>query len=97
MMSGGAFNYVCYKVEDEQILTALSDVCDVENYLRGIGKHDAADEVLAFIKEVETHQRRLAVIGKRISPLLRAAEWTCSGDSGETYIDNEYKALMGLK
>lgn len=96
-MSGGSFDYVCYKVEDERILTALSDVRNVETYLRSISKHDAADEVLLFIKEVETHQRRLAVIGKRISFLLRAAEWTCSGDTSDTYIDNEYKELMGIK
>lgn len=96
-MSGGSFNYVCYKVEDEQILTVLSDMRDVEIYLRSIDKHDAADEVLSFIKEVETHQRRLAVIGKRISPLLHAAEWTCSGDTGEDAIDTAYQVLMGIE
>ncbi len=94
-MSGGSFNYACFKVEDSEIFSALSDVRDIENYLRAFQKHDAADEVLFFIKEVETHQRRLAVIGKRISELLRAAEWVASGDSNLTAVDSAYQLLFG--
>lgn len=95
-MSGGSFNYVCYKVEDDEILLALPDLRDLETYLRTINKHDAADEVLIFIREVETHQRRLAVIGTRIKSLLKATEWCASGDSGEDGIDYAYRDLMGL-
>lgn len=97
MMSGGSFNYACFKVEDSGIFGALSDVRDIEAYLRAQGKHDAADEVLLFIKEVETHQRRLAVIGGRIAPVLKAAEWAASGDSGLDGVDDAYQALMGGK
>lgn len=82
-MSGGSFDYVCFKVEENQVLSALPDLRDLETYLRAIEKHAAADEVLIFIKEVETHQRRLAVIGARIKSLLKATEWCASGDSGE--------------
>lgn len=95
-MSGGSFNYACYKVDDDEIFRAMADVRDIESYLRTIGKHDAADEVLVFIKEVETHQRRLAVIGNRISPLLKATEWERSGDWGVEPIDNAYYDLMGM-
>lgn len=95
-MSGGSFNYACFKVEDSEIFRALADVRDIESYLRAHGRHDAADEVLRFLNEAETHQRRLAVIGQRIAPLLQAAEWTCSGDSGLEYIDQEYFKLMGI-
>lgn len=96
-MSGGSFNYVCFKVEGSEILTVTDDVRAVENFLRVYGKHDAADEVLRFLNEVETHQRRLAVIGERISPLLKAAEWTASGDSSPEAIDAEYFKLMGIE
>lgn len=95
-MSGGSFDYVCFKVEENQVLSALPDLRDLETYLRAIEKHAAADEVLIFIKEVETHQRRLAVIGARISPLLKATEWCASGDSGKDGIDYAYRDLMGL-
>lgn len=95
-MSGGSFNYACFKVEDSEIFQAMDDIRGIESYLRAHGKHDAADEVLRFINEVETHQRRLAVIGARISPLLEAAEWTASGDTGMDYVDAEYFKLMGM-
>lgn len=96
-MSGGSFNYACFKVEDSGIFAALQDVRDIEAYLRAYSKHDAADEVLLFIKEVETHQRRLSILGARISGILKATEWAASGDSGLDEIDREYFELMGMK
>lgn len=96
-MSGGSFDYVCFKVVDSQVLSALDDVRRIEEYLRTYGKHDAADEVLKYIKEVETHQRRLEVIGERIAPLLKAVEWAASGDRGLDSVDREYFELMGMK
>jgi hypothetical protein len=68
----------------------------IEEFLRRVGGHEAADEVLQFIKEVETHQRRLEVIGTRIAPLLKAAEWYASGDSGISGVNAEYFKLMGM-
>jgi hypothetical protein len=95
-MSGGSFNNVYSKADDSDILTALPDLRELENYLRGIGKHDAADEVLLFIREIETHMRRIAVMGRRIKPLLKAAEYYASSDWGISSIDEAYRNLMGL-
>lgn len=68
----------------------------MEQYLREIEKHDAADELLLYIKELETHRRRINKIGERIEPLVHAAEWTASGDTDESAIDKAYRNLMGL-
>ena len=95
-MSGGSFNYACFKVAGSEIFQAMEDVRGIEDYLRRYEKHDAADEVLRFIKEVETHQRRLAVIGERIAPILKATEWAASGDSGIDAVDTAYFNLMGM-
>jgi hypothetical protein len=95
-MSGGSFNYACFKVDSEEVFQALPDLRDMETYLRQIEKHDSADEVLLYIREVETHQRRLMKIGERIAPLLKAAEWTRSGDWSKESIDGAYQNLMGL-
>lgn len=95
-MSGGSFNYACFKVEENEVFSALPDLRDLETYLRTMGKHDAADEVLLYIREVETHQRRLAILGKRIAPLLKSVEWMASGDSGPDGVDYAYRELMGL-
>lgn len=96
-MSGGSFNYACFKVEDNQVFDAISDIRAIENYLRRIDQHDAADEVLLYLAELETHQRRLAVLGRRIAPLLQAAEWVCSSDWSLNTINDEYRKLMGLE
>lgn len=96
-MSGGSFNYACFKVEDSYVFQGMEDVRNIESYLRALEKHDAADEVLLFIKEVETHQRRLAKIGQRIAPLLKAAEWHCSGDWSENSIVEAFLRLMGIE
>jgi len=96
-MSGGSFNYACFKVDESEIFQAMNDVRDIEDYLRRYGKQDAADEVLRFINEVETHQRRLAVIGARIAPLLKAVEWAASGDRDIDDVDATYFDLMGTK
>lgn len=95
-MSGGSFNYVCYKVDDEtQIFEALPELRNMETRLRSYGKHDAADEVLTFIATVETAQRRLRRLGKRIAPLLEAVEWWQSGDCGVDRVDDVMEQLAG--
>lgn len=95
-MSGGSFNYVCFKVEDNHVFDAIPDLRDLEGFLRRIDQHDAADEVLLYLAELETHQRRLMVLGKRIAPLLKATEWVSSGDRSLSAINESYRDLMGL-
>lgn len=92
-MSGGSFNYVCFKVETEEIFAALPDLREMESYLRGRGKHDAADEILKFILNIETARRRLDVQGRRLQDLLQSVEWWVSGDWSEEDVDNSLKEL----
>jgi hypothetical protein len=99
-LSGGSFEYVCFDVEEAgRALSgnAREQLNRMEQYLREIQKHDAADELLLYIRELETHSRRIEVIGKRIAPLVQATEWTASGDNGPEAIDRAYRALMGLE
>lgn len=92
-MSGGSFNYACFKVVDEEVFNALEDVKDIERTLRDMSRHDEADEVYLFILLVETCRRRMAAAGQRISPLLQAVEWTCSGDWSEDVIGERFREL----
>lgn len=94
-MSGGFFNYAYLTVTDNvDMFSKLGEVRDIENWLRTCDMQDEADEVLLYIKEMETHQRRLMVIGQRIAGLLEAVEWQASGDGAD--IHAEYLKLMGL-
>ena len=96
-MSGGSFDYVCFKVEDPDKILSLSDTLDdVESFLRRNKKHDAADEVLNLRLTLETHARIVLKLGKRMAPLLMAAEWWDSGDWGEEHFDAEWNKLLGV-
>ena len=45
-MSGGSFEYVCFKLDDEdQIFSSLKELRNMESYLRARGKQEAADEI----------------------------------------------------
>lgn len=97
-MSGGSFNYVYMDAESaSSIFGKLDEIRGIEEYLRREGKHDAANEVLLYLKEMETHQRRIETIGKRIAGILEATEWVASGDSNLGRIDSAYWELMGLQ
>lgn len=95
-MSGGSFNYAYLHVDDSDVLAHISDYREAEQWLRAYQKHDAADEVLAFILDCETAQRRLCVRGKRVADLLWAAEWTASGDTNMGAVDLAMNKLVGI-
>lgn len=93
-MSGGSFNYACFKVQSSDVFEGVDDFKAIERWLRENNRHLAADEVYKFILEVETARHRLDVIGARIAGILQAAEWTQSGDAGVEYVDAEYDKLV---
>lgn len=93
-MSGGSFDYVCFKVEGHEVLSTIDQLTDMESYLRGIGKDNAADEVYAFRLHVETCLRQLSIYGSRITHLLYAAEWCASGDHGPEGIDTALAEMI---
>lgn len=96
-MSGGSFNYVYIDAENAaSIFSKMDEVSGMEAWLRSMDKHDAADEMLLYLREMETHRRRIEAIGKRISPLMQAVEWTASGDSSIAEVDKAYWGLMGI-
>lgn len=95
-MSGGSFDYACFHADDSEVFQYLDQFKAMERWLRTNERHDAADEVYAFILEVETAQRRLKKHGKRISNLLHAVEWTDSGDTNIDAVDQAYRELAGV-
>jgi hypothetical protein len=97
-MSGGSFQYVYLDVGDAAAIFAkLKQVKLIEEWLRAYEKHDAADEVLLYLKEMETHCRRIETIGRRLAPLLQAVEWTQSSDSNISSVDAAWLELQGLQ
>lgn len=97
-MSGGSFEYVCFKLDDEdQIFSSLKELRNMESYLRARGKQEAADEIQQAIFKLETCQRRALNIGKHIHDLAYAVEWWASGDFGEEDVDEALDKMSGEK
>ena len=94
-MSGGSFDYVCFAVDSGEIFSRIGDLYLVEEYLRENEKHDAADEVLIYIKDLQTHERRFLALGRRMYDILYAAEWWASGDWNEEGFDEEWQEFIG--
>jgi len=80
-MSGGSFNYLCQR-DAEEISSYLSDMEDMANELQALGQIELEAETRAIMDEYTlfftTMQARIDVI----SPVWRAVEWACSGDTG---------------
>lgn len=96
-MSGGSFNYACFSDTAQEIFRSLDDFRNMEKYLRSEGQHSAADEVLLFVKELETHERRLMKEVQRLHELFYASEWAASGDYSIDAVDKAYWKLMGME
>lgn len=97
-MSGGSFNYLCYKVTDLQsntLYSLLYEAKQMEARLRETCKHDAADEIQAYCLSLETAIRRLETQGKYLSDLMHAVEWWQSSDYGPERVDEAMSRLIG--
>lgn len=94
-MSGGSFDYLYLDLEDpEKILGTPHCLREMEEYLRGRGKHEIADEILRFRLDVEAHARRLMTMGGRLKDVVKAVEWWASGDWGEDQVDNVWHRFL---
>lgn len=97
-MSGGSFNYLCFKVTDaSDVFRYTDEVEHMVKYLKNIGKHDAAREVLKYQLFLSAMQSRIEAYGEWIEPLLKSVEWECSGDRGLDAIDRAYEELLGAR
>jgi hypothetical protein len=92
-MSGGSFNYFCFKDNGEQ-LKYIEELRGMEQYCREIGNRLAADECFRYLLFLESIQHRLDVYQSRMYGLLHAIEWVASGDSKKEAIERAYNELI---
>lgn len=81
-MSGGSFNYLCYK-ETPELFNAIGDLEDVEQYLLQRGDKDIAKDVRRLIEYIESAENRVDVLRENLAGVFKAVEWRSSGDWGE--------------
>lgn len=80
-MSGGSFNYLCYKVNDGDL--PESTIEEMAKWLRLKGKISAADKT----ERVLFHLKQARCVAEELESVWHAAEWWCSGDYGEDQLD----------
>ena len=93
-MSGGSWDYLCYKDADEifQYEDLLEKMVD---RLSREGFEDVARETHELVCIMRQYRVRANTIINRLSPVWRAVEWNDSGDSGQERIIaaiNEYRS-----
>ncbi len=96
-MSGGSFDYLYSKLDDEQICKASTvDYLEImEAFLRKQGKHEPANELLKLKLEIETQINRLKIMGTRLVDVVHDAEWWASYDIGEEEFDKTWAKFIG--
>jgi len=94
-MSGGSYNYICFKTDIEELVPHLSDLENMADRLESLDAEDAAKETLELKAIIRQSQIRVEVLAQRMSALWRAVEWMDSGDSGMKEVEAQLKRYRG--
>lgn len=90
-MSGGSYNYLCYGIDLEDLISKRGDLREMADRLAELGyAEDAAketEEPLVFLNQWTV---RAEVRMKRLADVWKAVEWWDSSDYGE---DDVHEAL----
>ena len=84
-MSGGSYNYLCYK-DSDNISEAREEVKQMSERLIEFGYEDVAKETQEVLSIIDSYEQKLDEKIEQLSEIWRSVEWLDSGDSGEDYI-----------
>ena len=82
-MSGGSFNYLCWKDPHTDSWEISEQLGYMESSMRAGGYHDIADELFKYKLELDSALHRLEIMHKRLEGVMHAYEWWQSCDYGE--------------
>ena len=86
-MSGGSFNYLCYK-ETEDLFNRISDLEDMRESLIKYGYEDIAKDTQRLIEYIKSAECVIGTLKDMLKPVFHAVEWYESADySKETMIE----------
>lgn len=90
-MSGGSYNYLCYALDLDDLISKRGDLREMADRLAGLGyAEDAAKETEELLVFLNQWSVRAEVRMKRLSDVWKAIEWWDSSDYGE---DDVHEAL----
>jgi hypothetical protein len=89
-MSGGSFNYLCFK-EDEDLFnqSTLNEIENMASRLLELGFEDAAKETLNLKYTIQQSLARSQVMKDRLEDVWKAVEWFDSSDSSLEKVEQE--------
>lgn len=91
-MSGGSYNYLCFKDGEELFeYGRLHDLENMASRLIELGYEDAAKEVLHMKYTIQQSLVRVQVMKDRLEDVMKAVEWNDSGDSGIDRVEEAIK------
>jgi hypothetical protein len=106
-MSGGSFNYLCFKDADEILGDALGWKEQVDYMIKALEDYKEFDNVAEFevflrsvindMDQYENLRDRLDAKLEKYHSVMRAIEWHHSGDSGEEGVAKELSDLRSDK
>lgn len=90
-MSGGSFDYLCYKGELEEILTHRYELNKMIERLTELGYKDAAKEAEKMLLTLDQFETRFEAMWERLQNIFWAVEWMDSGDTGIEEVNKQIK------
>lgn len=81
-MSGGAFDYLCYK-DTEDLFNHTSDLEDMRESLIKYGYEDIAKDTQRLIEYIKSAKCTIGTLKDILYPVFHAVEWYESGDWGK--------------
>lgn len=95
-MSGGAYEYLCWKTELDELLSRQHHLRNMADRLAGLGyAADAAEETEELLIMLRQWQIRAEVRVKRLEAVWKAVEWWDSADWGEDRVHAALRAYRG--
>lgn len=85
-MSGGSYNYLCYK-DSNEIHNSRSDIESMRDRLIQLGHLDAAKETESILLTLDAFYVKMQARIDRLNEVWHAVEWYDSGDYGATSVD----------
>lgn len=89
-MSGGSWNYLCYKDIDELMNGSSTELLqDMVDRLNSAGFKDVAKDTQRLVEYIKSARIRIETLFEALSPVFKAVEWFDSGDWGKETLNNE--------
>jgi len=85
-MSGGSYNYLCFK-DSYEIISARKEIGEMRDRLIELGYLDAAKETESILLMLDSFEVRIQSRIDRLKFIWKSVEWFDSGDDGKDSVD----------